>query len=399
MRLSAAVLAVLVASGACAVAQPAPVETARPNAPDQRPAFRGQTRAPGPERATAVTVETVARGLASLWAMEFLPDGRMLVTEKGGTMRIVGRDGAAGAPLGGVPRVDAAGQGGLLDVALSPGFAADRLVFWSFSEPRGGGNGTSVARGRLVETGGPPRLEDVRVVFRQLPTYDGDKHYGSRLVFAPDGTLFVTVGERSDRTPRVQAQDLGSGLGKVFRINPDGSAPADNPFASRAGAQPAIWSYGHRNLQSATLDGQGRLWTVEHGPRGGDELNQPGPGLNYGWPEVTYGIDYSGARIGRGLTQKDGTEQPVYYWDPVIAPSGMAYYDGALFPAWRGAFLVGGLRSEGIVVLRMEGDKVASEERVSLDARVRDVKVGPDGAVYAVTDGRDGRVLRLTPRV
>lgn len=378
----------------------APAEMEPPNAPNQRPAFPGQTRAPAPDQATPVAITTVAEGLQAGWGFEFLPDGRMVVTEKAGRMRIVSREGRAGEPLGGVPRVDAGGQGGLLDVALSPGFASDRLVFISYSEPRERGNGTSVARARLVEEGGRARLDDLQVVFRQTPAWDNSLHFGSRLVFAPDGKLFVTVGERSDRTPRVQAQQLSSGLGKVFRINPDGSAPADNPFVGRADAQPAIWSYGHRNLQSATLDGRGRLWTVEHGPRGGDELNRPEPGKNYGWPEVTYGIEYVGGPIGRGVTQRAGTEQPVYYWDPVIAPSGMAFYDGSLFPGWRGAFLVGGLVSQGLVVLRMEGDRVTSEERVDLGGRTRDVRVGPDGAVYALTDGRGGgsRILRLAPK-
>jgi glucose/arabinose dehydrogenase len=241
----------------------------------------------------------------------------------------------------------------------------------------------------------------VQVVFRQMPAWENNMHFGSRLVFAPDGKLFVTVGERSDREPRVQAQQLSSGLGKVFRINPDGSAPADNPFAGRSDAQPAIWSYGHRNTQSATLDRSGRLWIVEHGPRGGDELNRPEPGKNYGWPEVTYGVEYSGQEVGRGVTQRQGTEQPVYYWDPVIAPSGMATYDGTLFPAWRGAFIVGGLVSQGLVVLRMENDRVAAEERISLGARVRDVRVGPDGAVYALTETRGGgpsRIVRIARR-
>jgi glucose/arabinose dehydrogenase len=387
---------------AVSLATPAPAQTAPPNAPDQKPAFPGQTRAPAPAQASAVGTTTVAEGIQGGWGFVFLPDGRMLVTEKAGRLRLIGKEARPGPPLAGVPAVDSRGQGGLLDVALSPGFAQDRLVYLSFSEPRqGGGNGTSVARGRLVEEGENARLENVQVVFRQMPAWENNMHFGSRLVFAPDGKLFVTVGERSDREPRVQAQQLSSGLGKVFRINPDGSAPADNPFAGRSDAQPAIWSYGHRNTQSATLDRSGRLWIVEHGPRGGDELNRPEPGKNYGWPEVTYGVEYSGQEVGRGVTQRQGTEQPVYYWDPVIAPSGMATYDGTLFPAWRGAFLVGGLVSQGLVVLRMENDRVAAEERISLGARVRDVRVGPDGAVYALTETRGGgpsRIVRIAPK-
>lgn len=399
MRLAAMLMlsAALVQSAQAQGARP-PAETQAANAPDQKPAFAGQTRAPQPERTTPVSVTPVVQGLKGVWAFEFLPGGRLLVTEKEGRMRLVAPDGGAGVEVTGVPKVDARGQGGLLGVALSPGFAADRTVYVSFSEPRQGGNGTSVARARLVEEGGRARLDDLAVIFRQTPTYDGDKHYGSRLVFSGDGTLYVTVGERSDMQTRGQAQDLSSGLGKVFRIKADGQAPSDNPFVGKAKVIPQIWSYGHRNIQSAALDGQGRLWTVEHGPRGGDELNRPEPGRNYGWPEVTYGIEYSGAKVGRGLTQRAGTEQPVYYWDPVIGPSGMARYDGALFDTWRDAMLVGGLVSKGLVVLKLDGDKVVSEERVPLDARIRDVKVAPDGAVYVATDSRsDARILRITP--
>jgi glucose/arabinose dehydrogenase len=377
-----------------------PAETQAPNAPDQQPAFTGQTRAPQPAELTRIKTEVVAEGLPHLWAMEFLPDGRMLVNAKAGAMHIIGTDGKAGPEIVGVPKVLANGQGGLLDVALAPDYETSGKIFFSFSEPRDDGNGTSVASARLVpDDQGGGALEDVSVIFRQMPSYDGNKHFGSRLAFGPEGELYVTVGERSDREPRVQAQDLQSGLGKIFRITQTGEAFNGNPFAGQDNAQPEIWSLGHRNLQSATLDGQGRLWTVEHGPRGGDELNRPEAGKNYGWPEVTYGVEYSGAKVGQGVTQMADTEQPVYYWDPVIAPSGMAYYDADAIPEWKGAFLVGGLVSQGVVVLHMENDRVKHEERVPLDARIRDVKVGPDGAVYAVTEQRGGgnsTIVKLT---
>ncbi len=377
-----------------------PAETKPANAPDQQPAFAGQTRAPQPAETVEVETEVVADGLPHLWAMEFLPDGRMLVTAKEGAMHIVSTDGKAGPALEGVPEVLSDGQGGLLDVALAPDFETSGMVFFSFSEEREDGNGTSVASGKLVtDDQGGGALEDVQVIFRQMPSYDGNKHFGSRLVFGPGGELYVTVGERSDPEPRVQAQDLTSGLGKVFRIDTSGKALPDNPFVGLENAQPEIWSLGHRNLQSATLDGEGRLWTVEHGPKGGDELNRPQAGKNYGWPEVTYGVEYSGDAVGEGITQQAETEQPVYYWDPVIAPSGMAYYDADAIPEWKGAFLVGGLVSQGVVVLHMDGDRVEYEERVPLDARIRDVRVGPDGAVYAVTETRGGggsTIVRIT---
>ena len=377
-----------------------PVETKPANAPDQQPAFAGQTRAPQPAETVEIETEVVAQDLPHLWAMEFLPDGRMLVNAKQGAMHIVSAEGEAGPALEGVPEVLSDGQGGLLDVALAPDFESSGIIFFSFSEQRDDGNGTSVASAKLVtDDQGGGTLEDVQVIFRQTPSYDGNKHFGSRLVFGPNDELYVTVGERSDPEPRVQAQDLSSGLGKIFRIDRNGEALPDNPFIGQENAQPEIWSLGHRNLQSAALDGQGRLWTVEHGPRGGDELNRPEPGKNYGWPEVTYGVEYSGAPVGEGITQHAETEQPVYYWDPVIAPSGMAYYDGDAIPEWQGAFLIGGLVSQGLVVVHMDGDRVQYEERVPLDARIRDVKVGPDGAVYAVTEQRGGggsTIVKLT---
>jgi glucose/arabinose dehydrogenase len=377
-----------------------PVETQPANAPDQVPAFPGQTRAPQPADLVETTSEVVAEGLPQLWAMEFLPDGRMLVTAKQGTLHIVGEDGELGPEIPGVPEVDARGQGGLLDVALASDFDSSGRIFLSYAEPRDGGNGTAVASATLaLDDAGGGTLEDVSVIFQQQPTYDGDKHFGSRIVPTDDGSLYITVGERSDEVTRVQAQELASGFGKVFHVDLDGQPMADNPFADTEGALPEIWSLGHRNVQAAALDGDGRLWLVEHGARGGDELNRPEPGLNYGWPDVAYGIEYSGEAIGEGITADADTQQPVYYWDPVIAPSGMAWYEGEEFPEWNGAFLIGGLVATGIVVTHLEGDRVAFEERVPLDARIRDVRVGPDGAVYAVTEDPEAgtsTIVRVT---
>ena len=341
----------------------------------------------------AIRVETVAHGLEHPWALAFLPDGRMLVTERPGRLRRVERDGRLSEPLAGVPQVFAQGQGGLLDIALSPGFAHDQLVYVSFSEPGEGGAGTAVARGRLGDRG----LEGTQVIWRQQPKVRGSNHWGSRLVFHRDGTLFVTVGDRF--AYRDRAQDLSVTLGKIVRINADGSVPRDNPFVDRAGARPEIWSYGHRNVQSAALHPRtGQLWTVEHGARGGDELNRPEAGKNYGWPVITYGVDYSGAKIGEG-TAKPGMEQPVYYWDPVIAPSGMTFYTGAAFPDWKGSLFIGSLRPGLLVRLTLADGRVAQEERYLADLRerIRDVRQGPDGLLYLLTDSPDGRLLRVMP--
>jgi glucose/arabinose dehydrogenase len=340
-------------------------------------------------------VDTVVRGLSHPWGLAFLPDGRMLVTERPGRLRIVERDGRLSEPLAGVPRVFAQDQGGLLDVALDPRFADNRLVYLSYAEPGDGGtNGTAVARGTLSDRG----LDDVRAIYRQVPKVASSKHFGSRLVFARDGTLFVTQGERFSQAD--QAQDLSSLIGKIVRINADGSVPRDNPFVGRAGARPEIWSLGHRNVQGATLHPQtGQLWTAEHGARGGDELNHPEAGKNYGWPVISYGVHYSFRKIGEG-THKAGMEQPLYYWDPVIAPSGMTFYTGDRFSGWKGSVLIGSLRPGGLVRLTLDGDKVTREERYlgDLDERIRDVRQGPDGLLYLLTDANDGRILRVSPR-
>ncbi|WIJ25634.1 PQQ-dependent sugar dehydrogenase [Devosia sp. RR2S18] len=377
-----------------------PVQTAEPNVPSQEPAFEAQTRAPQPEELVEVDKEVVADSLPQLWAMEFLPDGRMLVTAKEGALHIIGEDGEASAPIENVPEVASSGQGGLLDVALAPDFEESNRIFFSFAEPREGGTGTSVARAELVmnESGGGS-LENVEVIFQQMPTYDNDMHYGSRLAFGPEGALYVTVGERFDEETRVQAQELSSGLGKVFRITEDGEPVEGNPFIDQEDAVPEIWSYGHRNVQSAAIGPDGNLWTVEHGPQGGDELNQPQAGENYGWPVISYGQQYSGQPVGSGETAQEGMEQPVYYWDPVIAPSGMAYYEGDEFPTLDNAFLIGGLVAQAVVVVHMEDGRVAFEEWIPMEARVRDVEVGSDGAIYAVTENRDAgtsEIVRLT---
>ena len=351
-------------------------------------------RSPTPRPTEGVVrVETVARGLEHPWALEFLPDGRMLVSERPGRLRIVSQGGGISAPLAGVPEVQAGGQGGLLDLALDPGFARNRLIYLSYAEPGEGGAGTAVARARL----GEGRLEDVRVIYRQQPKVEGGSHFGSRLAFTRDGKLFVTQGERAGY--REQAQDLSNDLGKVVRIEADGSVPGDNPFVGRVGVRPEIWSYGHRNVQAAAIHPEtGRLWTVEHGARGGDELNHPEAGKNYGWPVITYGVDYSGIRIGEG-TAREGLEQPVYFWDPVIAPSGMVFYTGDAVPGWKGSVLVGSLRG-ALVRRELQDGKVVREERYQEDGlgeRIRDVRQGPDGLVYVVTDEGNGRVLRVRP--
>ncbi|HET7461879.1 MAG TPA: PQQ-dependent sugar dehydrogenase [Longimicrobium sp.] len=379
-----------------------PLETRAPNGTGQQPAFAGQTRICGIRSSVPYNVTVVARGLAKPWSVEPLPDGRFLVTEKGGNLRIVSASGQIGAPIAGVPPVDARGQGGLLDVAVSPRFATDRTIFWSFTEPREGGNGTSVARGTLSADGA--RLEDVRVILHTRPTYTNNMHFGSRLAFGPDGMLYVTMGERSDNVTRPQAQQLDSHLGKTLRIAPDGSAPRDNPFVGQAGALPEIWSLGHRNIQASAFDAQGTFWTIEHGTRGGDELNRIQKGKNYGWPVQAYGIEYRGAPISSALgpaqTQRPGMEQPVYYWDPVIAPSGAQFYTGTLFPAWRGSLFVGGLASARLVRLVLQNGRVTGEEHLLADRgkRIRDVRQGPDGALYVVTDEDSAELWRITPR-
>lgn len=377
----------------------APLETREANVPGQRPTFPEQNRASAIKSADAFDVTVLAKGLKNPWAVEPLPNGDLLVTEKPGQLRIVSAAGQIGEPINGLPAVYATGQGGLLDVALSPKFETDKTIYWSFSEPRGAkGNATSVAKGVL--SADQRSLSQVRVIFRALPAYDGDKHFGSRLAFGPDGLLYVTLGERSDLEIRPQAQQMGSHMGKTLRITPDGQPASNNPFAKQSGALPEIWTVGHRNVQSMAFDAQGQLWTVDMGPQGGDELNRIEGGKNYGWPLVTFGEEYSGEPVPNSVTTKEGFVDPVYYWDPVIAPSGAEFYTGNAFPAWRGNLFVGALKDKELVRLQIENGRVTGEERLLSDRqqRIRDVRQGPDGALYVVTDEANGELWKLAPK-
>ena len=375
-----------------------PVETRSTTASGQTPASAGQTRTCGMTSDVAFDVTVIAKGLVKPWSVEPLPGGDLMVSEKGGQIRIVSQDGKIGAPVAGVPKVDARGQGGLLDLALSPSFDTDRTIFWSFTEPRDGGNGTSVARGVL--SADRTRLDQVSVIFRALPTYQNNMHFGSRLAFGPDGKLYITTGERSDAPMRKHAQQLDGHLGKTMRINPDGSVPTDNPFVGQQDAKPEIWSLGHRNIQAAAFDQDGQLWDIEHGTNGGDELNRVEKGKNYGWPLQAYGIEYAGGPIEGSVTNRPEFQQPVYYWDPVIAPSGAQFYSGDAFPAWRGNLFIGALKEMRLVRLKIENGRVTGEEHLLTDRkqRVRDVRQGPDGALYLVTDQENGELWKIAPR-
>lgn len=382
------------------------VETRAPITP-YKPAFAGQTRAP--EQKLGVTFQTsaVAQGLKFPWAIALLPDGRMLVTEKAGALRLVGKDGAVSEPLAGTPVVLNRGQGGLLDVVLDPAFAKTGLVYLSYAEAQADGtNNTAVARGRLV-LAPSPHLEGLSVIYHQTPSLNSPLHFGSRLVFGRDGQLFVTQGERFIPDGQKQAQDLGSLIGKIVRIGPDGAVPKDNPFVGKAGARPEIWSYGHRNIQAAALHPTtGELWVVEYGPQGGDEINIARKGKNYGWPIISYGVNYGPAKlpITGGETQRAGMEQPLYYWDPVLAPSGAIFHSGGVFPAWRGSLMVVGQLPQGlpggnVTRLTIKGDRVVGEERLDLPGAFwRDIRQGPDGSVYLLQGGPVGKILKLTPK-
>lgn len=374
------------------------LETRQPESPEYTPAFAAQTRACGIVSSAAYDVNVVARGLQQPWSVEPLPDGTFLVTEKSGQLRHVSAGGQVSAPISGMPAVDPVGQGGLLDVALSPSFKTDRTIYWTFSEPRSGGNGTSVARGVLSADN--TALTNVKVILATSPTFANNMHFGSRLAFGRDGFLYVTTGERSSLQTRAQAQQLDSHLGKTLRITTDGAPAPGNPFIGKTGALPEIWSYGHRNVQSSAFDGTGQFWTVEHGPRGGDELNQVKQGANYGWPLASYGIEYSGQRISTNEPHRAGMQEPTYYWSPIIAPSGAQFYDGSAFPAWRGSLFIGGLASMRLVRLTIKDGKVTGEEHLLTDRkqRIRDVKQGRDGALYVVTDAPNGELWRVAPK-
>jgi glucose/arabinose dehydrogenase len=442
MRVWLASVATIAWAAAFVLAQSGGVDPSPPNAPWQSPAFAGQTRAPARAAGVSFDVVTLVNGLEHPWGLAFLPAGaggqagRMLVTERQGRMRIVSADGRLSDPLGGLPPVDARDQGGLLGLAIdanasdvpravprTPGLSFPAVpgtartgpgrggivVYWVYAEPHSDGTtNTAVARGTLVE-GFTPRIDNVQVIYRQAPQLRSTAHYGGRVVIASDGTLFITQGERSIVEGRLQAERLDGLLGKIVRINKDGSIPGDNPFVGRADARGEIWSIGHRNVQAATINPlTGELWEVEHGTAGGDEVNIARKGKDYGWPTIAYGVEYNGSRITGGITQKERLEQPLYYWDPVIAPSGMTFYTGDLFPGWKSSaasatLFVGGLASTSLVRLTVSGERVVDEERLLTDLqprreRIRDVVQGPEGALYVLTDEDRGRLLKIVPR-
>lgn len=373
-----------------------PVSQGAPNVPEFEPAFAEQTRAPAIQSGFGLAVTVLADNLDHPWGLARLPGGGYLVTERGGRLRHISATGALSAPIEGLPAIKAQRQGGLLDVKLGPTFASDRLIYWTYSKPVRGGSITAAAKGRLSED--LTRIDDATDIFRQDPPSSPAGHYGSRIVFGAQGDTFVTTGDRMQYAER--AQDLAWTYGKIVRIRPDGAIRRDNPFVATEGANPAIWSLGHRNIQGAVIHPQtGQLWTIEHGPKGGDELNRIEPGTNYGWPVISYGENYNGRPVGAGITTRAGLAQPVYYWDPVIAPGDMTVYTGNLFSGWKGDFLIASLNPGGIVRLKMNGDKVVGEERLLGElGRVRDVDMDSDGSLLVLTDTGSGQVVRVRPR-
>lgn len=370
-------------------------ETAKKNSPGYRPAFAGQTRTAGVKTSTPFQVEIINKDLGKPWGITNLPDGRFLITEKSGFMNIVSADGKTTAKVEGFPAVDSRGQGGLLDVALDPDFKINRMIYWTFSEPAAGGNHTAVAKGKL--SADEKMIEKADVIFRATPTYDGKLHYGSRLVFDKDGNLFVSTGERSDLATRPLAQNTMAYLGKILRITKDGKPAPGNPFVGNPKYQPEIYSYGHRNPQGLALDQNGQLWESEMGPKGGDEVNLIRPAKNYGWGDVTYGIEYSGKKVGAGIQQKPGTEQPVYYWDPSVSMSGITFYTGNI-GEWKNDMMLGCLGGEKIIRLVIKNNKVVGEEWLLEDQneRFRDVLNGQDGNLYSITDS--GKLYRISKK-
>ncbi|WP_221393581.1 PQQ-dependent sugar dehydrogenase [Dyadobacter sp. NIV53] len=373
-----------------------PVETIRPNS-SYRPAFAGQTRVAGVKTATPIEGRILTSNLSSPWGITVLPDGRLLITEKAGTMRIATTAGVLSAPITGLPAVNPAGQGGLLGVRIDPAFSANRMVYWVFSEPTAEGNLTSVGKGRLRED--EAMIENPTVIYRALPAYRGTAHYGGRILFDRDGNLLVSAGERADNATRTQAQSLNSGFGKIVRITNEGQPVAGNPFIGQADARPEIFSYGHRNPQGLAIHPvTGDLWNTEHGPRGGDELNRVEAGKNYGWPIITYGLEYSGTAVGAAIQTRDGMEQPAYYWDPVVSPSGIGFYSSDSIPEWKNNLFIGSLSGMHVVRLVITDNKITGEERLfaSENQRFRDITQGNDGALYAITDA--GRLYRIYKR-
>ncbi|OYU92794.1 MAG: glucose dehydrogenase [Bacteroidetes bacterium B1(2017)] len=372
----------------------APVETREANSPQYKSAFVGQTRTNGVKTTTKYSFKVLTEKLNSPWGLTSLPDGRLLITEKSGNLRIVKTTGEMSDKITGLPTVDTDGQGGLLGITLDPAFAQNRMVYWAFSEPVSGGNHTSVAKGRLSDD--ERKIENAVVIYRATPAHKGNLHYGGRVLFDKNGYLFVSTGERSDRSTRPQAQQLNSGLGKIIRITTEGKPAPGNALVSAGGSRPELYSYGHRNVQGLTINPvDGELWSNEFGPRGGDEINHVIPGKNYGWPTITYGIEYGGGKVGDGIQQKEGLEQPVYYWDPSVSPSGMTFYSGTQIPEWQNNLFVGCLSGMHINRLVIKDNKVIGEERLLIEEyqRFRDVHQGKDGSLYAVTD--QGRLYKI----
>ncbi|WP_282635651.1 PQQ-dependent sugar dehydrogenase [Sphingobacterium thalpophilum] len=370
-----------------------PVETQKANT-DYKPAFAGQTRIAGAKTATPYEGKVIAEGLKSPWGITALPDGRFLITEKEGSLRIAAADGKLGEPIKGLPPVNASGQGGLLGLTLDPDFTSNRMVYWVFSDNTPSGTLTAVGKGKLAAD--EKSVEGAKVIYQATPAHKGNLHYGGRILFDKDGNLIFSTGERSDLVTRPLAQDLQAALGKILRITKDGQPAPGNPFAGQGNARPEIYSYGHRNPQGLALHPEtGDLWETEFGPRGGDELNRIVAGKNYGWPTITYGIEYKGDKVGEGIQQKEGLEQPVYYWDPVLSPSGIAFYTGQNIPEWKNNLFICGLSSTHIARIILKDNKVVGEERLLAGEgqRFRDITQGKDGALYAITDM--GRLYKI----